>query len=330
VECVVIDDKVVYCRILDDRMDVPISHASFYDIPGAWWGESIADKLRLVQTMQDNTAKALFLDLAGTGPMFWVRNAGMLRDKSPAATQFRAYKTVLFDEPMFPQGGSSGIPMGTLDIPSRARELALEWDMWNQQADNDSGIPRFAEGQSAGQSGALRTSSGLAQFNEHMMRGMKQVLTLFDNGIIRTAVRRTADWELIFGDDMSLKGDVYVLPVGLIGRIMRVQRDQQRMQLFNMIVSNQFLLQLIGPKGIMALLRPSLKDLDVNPDDILPSEQRVAFMESIEQLKQLAMAEEQGPQGGGEMQTQGAPPGVAQPPQVEMPQGGVAERRAVA
>lgn len=330
VECVVIDDKVVYCRILDDRMEIPISRASFYELPGSWWGEGIADKLRLVQTMQDNTAKSLFLDLAGTGSMFWVRNAGLLRDKSPEATMWRPYKTILFDEPMFPQGGSA-LPMGTIDIPSKTRELIAEWDLWNQQADTDSGIPRFAEGQSAGQSGALRTSSGLAQFNEHMMRGMKMVLTSFDNGVIMSLARRTADWELIFGDDMSLKGDVYVRPVGLIGRIMRVQRDQARLQLFNMIVSNEFLLNLIGPKGIMALLRPSMKDIDVNPDDILPSEQRVAFMEAVENVKQLVMAESQRPGGAvGEGEAQGAPPGVAQPPQVEAPQGGVEERRAVA
>jgi hypothetical protein len=140
--------------------------------------------------------------------------------------------------------------------------------------------------------------------------------------------------ELIYGTDMDLKGDVFVLPVGLIGRIMRVQRDQSRMQLFNMIVTNQFLLQLIGPKGVLALLRPSLKDLDVNPDDILPSESRLKFMEAIEELKQLANAEAQAPQGAGQaeagIEQNGAPPGVAQPPQVEMPQGGVAERRAVA
>ena len=339
VESVVIEDRVVFCRILDNRMDVPISHAVFYDIPGSWWGESVADKLRLVQTMQDNTAKSLFLDLAGTGPMFWVRNSALLRDKSPSATMFKAYKTVMFDEPMFPGGGSSGVPMGTIEVPSRARELVAEWDRWNQQADNDSGSPRFAEGQSAGQSGALRTSSGLAQFNEHMMRGMKSVLTSFDNSLIRTAVRRMADWELIYGTDMDLKGDVFVLPVGLIGRIMRVQRDQSRMQLFNMIVTNKFLLQLIGPKGVLALLRPSLKDLDVNPDDILPSEQRMKFMEAVEELKQLATAEAQSQQGmaaqaegagADAQQVNGAPPGVAQPPQVEMPQGGVEERRAVA
>lgn len=332
VEAVVVDGKTVYCRILDDCAEIPISRASFYETPGSWWGESIADKLRLVQTMQNNTAKALFLDLAGTGPMFWVRNTGLLRDKSPDATKFQAYKTIFFDEPMFPQGASAALPMGTIDVPSRARELALLWDMWNQQADNDSGIPRFAEGQSAGQTGALRTSSGLAQFNEHMMRGMKMVLTSFDEGVIRTATRRTADWELVNGDDMSLKGDVYVLPVGLIGRIMRVQRDQARMQLFNMVVTNQFLLQLVGPKGVMSLLRPSLKDLDVNPDDVLPNEQRVRFMEVIEELKQLVNAKAQAPQGAGEDAELGggAPPGVAQPPQAEQPQGGVAERRAVA
>ena len=126
----------------------------------------------------------------------------------------------------------------------------------------------------------------------------------------------------------------YDLPEELIAQTPLLQRDASRMQLFNMIVTNQFLLQLIGPKGVLALLRPSLKDLDVNPDDILPSEQRMKFMEAVEELKQLATAEAQAPQGAGQaeagVEQNGAPPGVAQPPQVEMPQGGVAERRSVA
>lgn len=335
VESIVLDGYVVYCRILDDRMEFPISKATFYELSGSWWGESIADKLRLVQMMQNNTAKALFLDLAGTGSMFWVRNAGALRDKGPTATQFAPFKTISFDEPMYAPG-SSALPMGTIDIPSRARELALEWDMWNQQADTDSGIPRFAEGQSAGQSGALRTASGLAQFNEHMMRGAKMTMTFIDNGLIKTTARRTADWILIHDDDMDLKGDVFVHPVGLLGRILRVQRDQARLQLFNIVVGNQFMLQLIGPKGVMALFRPSIQDIDVNPDDVLPGEERVKFMESIEELKQLAMMEMQGQRmaqqqaqaQGAQPQGEGAPP-VEAPPSAA-PMGGVEERRSVA
>ena len=57
-------------------------------------------------------------------------------------------------------------------------------------------------------------------------------------------------------------------------------------------------------------------------------------MEAIEELKQLANAEAQVQNGGGQgepgVDQNGAPPGVAQPPQVEMPHGGVEERRAVA
>jgi hypothetical protein len=77
VEAIVIDSKVVYCRILDARFDVPISKGVFYELPGSFWGESIADKLRFVQMMQNNTAKALFLLLR----QLWSLNRfGQLRE----------------------------------------------------------------------------------------------------------------------------------------------------------------------------------------------------------------------------------------------------------
>ena len=99
---------MVYCRILDARFDVPISKACFYELPGSFWGESIADKLAFVQMMQNNTGKALFLDLAATGPMIWINNAQRLLDKSPAATQWSPYKTVAFGDELYTPSGATG------------------------------------------------------------------------------------------------------------------------------------------------------------------------------------------------------------------------------
>ena len=81
VEVVVIDGKVVYCRILDSRFPVPISKAVCYNVPGAFWGESLADKMKLAQTMLNNIAKSMFLNLMSAGPMVWVEDA-RLKDRN--------------------------------------------------------------------------------------------------------------------------------------------------------------------------------------------------------------------------------------------------------
>ena len=327
VEAIVIDNKVVYCRILDARMEVPISKAVFYELPGSFWGESIADKLAFVQMMQNNTGKALFLDLGATGPMIWINKAQQLIDKSPDALKWRPYGFFRFGQELYNPAGAGGAPMGVLDVPTKAAQLIREWEEWQTQADNDSGIPRFAEGQTSGAFGALRTSGGLAQMSEHMMRSTKMIATQYDDGIIKTVAQRIADWILAFDDDMELKGDVYIRPIGVLGRILKAQQNQARLQFLQIVGANQHLQQLLGTKLEMAVARHVVRGLDINADEVMPSEEHARWMEDMNKLAAIAAAEQRA-MGGGEEAGPGPQRGTA--PQPEMAQGGVEERRGVA
>ena len=332
-EAIVIDGKVVYCRILDARMDVPISKGVFYELPGSFWGESIADRLAFAQMMQNNTAKALFLDLAATGPMIWVNNAQRLIDKGPDALKWRPYGFLRFGDEMYSPSGANGAPIGAIDIPTKAAQLLREFEEWQQQADIDSGFPRFAEGQTSGAMGALRTAQGLAQMTDLMMSVVRMVAMNFDDGIVKTAAQRTADWVLAFDDDMDLKGDVFIRPVGMFGRMLKAQLNASRLQFFQMFASSPYLQQLLGPKLALRIARSVVKSLDVNSDGDFPSEEHARWMEAINQLAAIAAAE-QNAAATGAGQTQGAQGGAPAPDagveQPEMPQGGVEERRAVA
>lgn len=329
VEAIVIDSKVVYCRILDARFEVPISKGVFYELPGSFWGESIADKLRFVQMMQNNTAKALFLDLGATGPMVWVNQAQRLLDRSPDALKWRPYGFLRFGDEMYTPSGANGAPMGVLDIPTKAAQLIREFEEWQSQADIDSGIPRFAEGQTSGAMGALRTSGGLAQMTEHMMIVVKMVAMQFDNGIIKPTAQRTADWILAYDDDMDLKGDVYIRPVGMFGRMLKAQLDAARLQFFQVVGSNPAFMQLLGPKLMLAIARPIVKSLDINADGDFPTEEHARWLEQLNRVAAIAAAEQQAngtaPEQGGAAQQPAPDAGVE--PSV---QGGVAERRSVA
>lgn len=332
-EVIVVDDKVVYCRILDARLDIPVSKACFYELPGAFWGESIADKLKYTQMMQNNTGKAMFLDLGATGPMLWVNNAQRLVNKSPDATTWSPYKTVAFADELYSPSGANGAPMGVLDIPTKALALIREWDHWQSQADNDSGIPRFAEGQTGGQLGALRTSGGLAQMTEHMMRTVKMSAIQYDDGIIRPTAQRIADWILAYDDDMELKGDVFIRSIGILGRILKAQFDQARLQFFQLVASSAYLQKFFPPSAVAAIARPIIRSLQLDLGEALPDEEYIRWMESVNRLAALAAADQQAmnaasePGAGGEAQAQPAPDAGVEP---IAPQGGVAERRAVA
>lgn len=326
-EVIVIDGVVVYCRIYDDRLGVPLSKGVFYELPGSWWGECIADKMVMVQYTMNTCIKSLLQNMGvASGPMYWMNDVSRLADKSPDGLKMFPHKIWAFSNSLV---GNSGAPMGVLTIPSNATELIAVFDKMKIQADDDSGIPAYTYGQSSGQ-GALRTSSGLAILSEAASRGMKMVISTTDRLVIADVAKRCADWILLYDDDMSLKGDVYVKPVGLMGKILKAQQDQQRLQMFNLIVGNQFLLNLVGVRGVCEMLRPTVNDLNINPDNIIPSDEKIKEMETVAAIKQIfeATSAAQGVQQNvAETETAGAPSGIEQPPNVP---GGVAERRGAA
>lgn len=325
-ETIVIDNKVVYCRIFDDRLGLPLFKGVFYELPGSWWGESIAEKLGCCQFMVNNTIKALATNMSvASGPQIWMNNASSLLDRSSEGLKMFPLKIWQFGNPMGLPGQQSGqgAPMGVLNVPSNAQELIQVFNAFEKQADLDSGLPAFSEGTGGSNGGALRTAEGLKVYTEASNRGMQMVISITDRLVITGVAKYTADWLLIYGDDMSLKGDVTVMPIGLMGKILKAQNDQARLQLFNMILNNQFLLQMIGAKGVVELFRPSLKDLNINPDNVVPGEERMKFIEKLEKLKMTIEA--MNPQSASERVNQeGAPPGVDQPPAVE---GAVSQRR---
>lgn len=331
-ETIVIGGLVVYCCIHDERVGFPLSKSVFYKVPGSWWGESVADKLYDVQSKANNASISLIRNMGpASSAQLWIRDLTRLVDKSPDAMAAEPGKIWGFTSSQAGLAygqGDSGVPMGVLQIPSNAAELlrVLEWAV--KQADVDSGIPAFAEGVGGSNGGALRTAAGLATFTEHAIRGVKALGAHLDEGVVCGPARLTADWILVNDDDMDLKGDVEVRPVGFMGKIMRAQSDQARAQVLNTVLQSPLLQQIVGVKGIVALFRPGVKDIGANADDVCPSNERMEFLQAVENVRQLLAVEQDGAGDAEAVPPQGEP---GQPQgEPAPPQGGVAERRSVA
>lgn len=329
VETIVMAGYVVYCRIIDDRLGRPFVKGVFYELPGSWWGESVADKLTLVQSTMNNAIKALFRNMAAaSGPMYYVRNVSELVDRDGTGLTVKPHKVFLFQPSMSGSlGVSSGAPMGVMDVPSKAAELLQVFATMKTQADDDSGIPAYTYGQTSGNSGAMRTAQGLQIFTEAASRGMKMVINTTDRLVTRRLVRKVVDYIMLYDPDFEIKGDCEIVPTGVMGKILRAQQSQERMAFYNVLKGDPDLRQLIGAKGLMAIVRPMVADLAINPDDFVPSEERMAEWDKIQYLKMLAEAM-QGGQQGAAGQPEGAEPWSA-PVQAPAP-GTVAERRSAA
>ena len=331
-ETVVIDGIVVYCHIYDERVGCPLSKGVFYAIPGSWWGDSIAGVVRTSQSMANNAVIALLRNLGpSASAMMWISDVSRLVDKSPSALTAEPGKIYAF-ESSFTGQTAAGAPMGVMQIPSVANELLAVTKYATNQADIDSGIPAFTEGAGGSNGGALRTAEGLRTYTEATSRGMRMIVASWDRSMIGSMVRRVADWIMVNDDDMELVGDVEIRPVGLMGKILKAQNDQARLQLFQLCLNSQLMQSILGVKGIVELFRPSCKDININPDNVCPSVERLEMLEQIEGIKQIFAATQaadgvqqnaaaaQGEGGGGV-------PGIAKPQAV---QGAVAQRRGAA
>jgi hypothetical protein len=329
VETIVIDGYVVYCRIIDDRLGRPFVKGVFYELPGSWWGESIADKLTMVQSTMNNAIKALFRNMAAaSGPMYYINDISRLVDRDGTGLMVKPHKVFTFQPSMSTSlGVASGAPMGVMDVPSKAAELLQVFERMKTQADDDSGIPAYTYGQASGNSGAMRTAQGLQIFTEAASRGMKMVINTTDRLVTRRLVRKVVDYIMLYDTDFEIKGDCEVVPTGIMGKILRAQQSQERQAFIQMIQRDPDFKQLLGPKGWTALLRPSVLDLAINPDDVLPSEERIAELEKIQYVKMLLEVEQAKAQAAQAQQPdEGAQPGGMGAPAQPAPFS-VAERR---
>src|SRR5690606_22176682 len=76
-------------------------------------------------------------------------------------------------------------------------------------ADEWSGIPKYLQGENPG-GGAGRTASGLSMMMSNAGKSIKQVVSNIDNGVLRPLLERLHFWNMRFGDDPDLKGDVEI------------------------------------------------------------------------------------------------------------------------
>ena len=333
-EAIVIAGYVVYCRIIDDRMLLPLSKACLYESPDSWWGDSLADVLYSAQNLQNNALKNIIMNGALSSNGMFVCNAVnrvVSLDGSPALA-IRAGKMFGFKESV----AGTGNPINVLQVSDTTQSQLALLKASSEMADDDSGIPQYTIGSSRQLSGAGRTASGLAMMSEAACRVINMCICDLGLHLIIPVVRNTYIYNLLESDDMSIKGDVEVNPSGLMGKVLREAESQRRLQASTMLGNHPVYSKALTVEAFFELLRPELEGLGVNPDRIIPSKERMEFLQEIldAQAAQSAM-----PQGGGE-EAKATPEQAnvarveGQPQQVAMqggaPAGTVEERRNVA
>jgi hypothetical protein len=207
-------------------------------------------------------------------------------------------------------------PLEFFQPNSNARELMSVFEQFSNRADEDTMIPKYMTGGSAG--GAGRTSSGLSMMISNAGKGIKQVINNIDKHVIVPAIERLYQDNLRYSDDPDIVGDVQIVAKGASALVVKEAEAIRRNEFLQMVLNSPVASQVVGTTGAAELLRDAASHLNVNVDKIVPSrgqatiieqqQQQIALLQQqLQELAQMAGNPQQG--GGAQDAPVGATPG---------------------
>ena len=203
------------------------------------------------------------------------------------------------------QGGAPGQGIFGTKFPNVAGENMQLFDKARVLADESTGFPSFAHGQT-GVSGVGRTASGISMLMSAANGSIRNVVKNVDDYLVAPLGKAFFAFNMQFDYDESIKGDLEVKAQGTESLMANEVRSQRLMQFLG-VASNPMLQPFVKSDYI---IREIAKSMDLDPDKVTNSLSDAAIQAEI--LKKFATppeAPEVAPQ-------EGAPPpeGVAPPP----------------
>jgi nitrogenase molybdenum-iron protein alpha/beta subunit len=159
--------------------------------------------------------------------------------------------------------------------------------------------------------GAGRTASGMSMLMSNAGKSIKQVIANIDEHVIKPCIDRLYYYNMRYSDDADLKGDIRIQARGAASLLEKEAAQQRRNEFLTVALNSPVVQQVIGMEGIAELLRQAAKTLDMNVDEIVPSEYIIKQKEAAAQAQQAQMQDAQMQemaQKSGQSQAGGTPP----------------------
>lgn len=162
--------------------------------------------------------------------------------------------------------GQAGQAVYGIKFPSTANENLQMVQEMRRQADEATGIPSIAHGQT-GVSGTGRTASGMSMILNNASLNIKDVVSNVDKFIIEPLGQAMFSWEMQFksADHPEIEGDLEIKAAGA-SKLEQKDVESQRLQTFLQLSMNPALAPLIKLPNVVKRLAQTM---DMDPEDIL-------------------------------------------------------------
>ena len=196
------------------------------------------------------------------------------------------------------QGGAPGQAIFGTKFPNVSNENMQMFDKARVLADESTGFPSFAHGQT-GVSGVGRTASGISMLMSAANGSIRNVVKNVDDYLLNPLGKAFFHFNMQFDYDESIKGDLEVKAEGTESLMANEVRSQRLMQFLG-VVQNPVL----APFAKMDyVIREIAKSMDLDPDKVVNSKSDALLQAEL--LKQFRAENPPPP----------APEGVPQPQQ---------------
>lgn len=297
VEAWLIGGYVIKCVINPNlNGERPYYSAGFRAVKGSFWQRALPEVIADCQTHCNVAARSLARNMSiASGPQVGVDIGAMPPGES--IDDIFPMKIWQFDLKQYMGSGSdSRQPLWFFQPPLLAQELLKVYEFWNAEADNKSGIPRYATGAAGGQQGALGTASGMSMMLANATKGIKRVAKNIDRLQIEPSIQSILTSVLMRNPD-GYRGDIKIQAVGATALLHKEALQVRRNEAMQ-VVQNPMVLQVIGMDGYAEVLRQYFKGLEFG--NIVPSKreilqkQRESEMQAQQQqAQQIQMQQDQ-------------------------------------
>ena len=199
------------------------------------------------------------------------------------------------------QGGAPGQAIFGTKFPNVSSENMMLFDKARVLADESTGFPSFAHGQT-GVQGVGRTASGISMLMNAASGSIKTVIKNVDDYLLRPLGEGLFRFNMQFDFDPSIKGDLEVRARGTESLMANEVRSQRLMQ-FLSVASNPALAPFAK---FQYIIREIAKSMDLDPDKVTNNMDEAALQAEIMKGFQAQQPEQEAPVAGADaMDTSG-------------------------
>lgn len=261
----------------DDLGKKPYSMTGLEEKPDSFWKKGLPEVIVDIQNNCNAATRHLINNLAMASGPITETNVDKLADGEDGSIS--PWKNILSTDRQM----SETPALKVHNIPMRADQFINSLELFTKQADEQSGIPAYAHGDTH-VGGAGSTSSGLHMLMSSAARGIRAIVGNIDKGIIKPVIEKQYYSNINFGVGLEMMPDVVIVAKGSSAVL---EKEQMALRMNELLTAsnNPVDNQIMPLEGRKYAYEQYAKALNLDEEKLFPDvPQQPANPQDLEQL----------------------------------------------